>query len=34
MRTATTAANPFALMMDPAHVRQMIDKSEQLSKLS
>jgi hypothetical protein len=34
MRTAATAANPFALMMDPAGVRQMIDQSEQLSKLS
>lgn len=34
MRTATTAGNPFALMMDPAGVRQMIDRSEALSGLS
>jgi hypothetical protein len=34
MRTATTAVNPFALMMDPAGVRQMIDRSEALSRLS
>ncbi|HSV35423.1 MAG TPA: hypothetical protein VLI46_07690 [Ramlibacter sp.] len=34
MRTETTAANPFALMMDPAGVRQMIDRSEALSRLS
>jgi hypothetical protein len=34
MTTAASAANPFALMMDPAAVREMIDKSEQLSKLS
>ncbi len=34
MRTATTAVNPFALMMDPARVREMIDQSEQLKKLS
>ncbi|NPC58864.1 hypothetical protein [Caenimonas soli] len=34
MRTATTAGNPFALMMDPAGVRQMIDRSEALSRLS
>lgn len=34
MRTAPTAVNPFALIMDPGRVRQMIDKSEQLSKLS
>jgi hypothetical protein len=34
MTTAVSAANPFALMMDPAAVREMIDKSEQLSKLS
>ena len=33
MRTAA-AANPFALMMDPAGVRQMIDQSDQLAKLS
>jgi hypothetical protein len=34
MTTATTADNPFALMMDPAGVRQMIDRSEALSRLS
>ena len=34
MTTAALAANPFALMMDPEAVRDMIDKSEQLSKLS
>jgi hypothetical protein len=34
MRTATTAGNPFALMMDPAGVREMIDRSEELSRLS
>lgn len=34
MRTANTAVNPFALMMDPGGVRQMIDQSEQLKKLS
>jgi hypothetical protein len=34
MRTETTADNPFALMMDPAGVRQMIDRSEALSRLS
>jgi hypothetical protein len=34
MRTATTAGNPFALMMDPAGVREMIDRSEALSRLS
>ena len=34
MTTAALAANPFALMMDSAAVREMIDKSEQLSKLS
>lgn len=34
MTTAALAANPFALMMDPAAVRETIDKSEQLSKLS
>ncbi|MGV3573206.1 MAG: hypothetical protein ACO1PB_21645 [Ramlibacter sp.] len=28
------AANPFALMVDPAQVRQHIDRSEQLGKLS
>ena len=34
MRTATMAANPFALMTDPAGVRQMIDRSEALRRLS
>ncbi len=34
MRTATTAVNPFALMMDPAGVREMIDRSEALRRLS
>jgi hypothetical protein len=34
MRTAAVAGNPFALIMDPAAVRQMIDQSEQLSQLS
>jgi hypothetical protein len=34
MRTATTADNPFALMTDPGRVRQMIEKSEALSRLS
>jgi hypothetical protein len=34
MRTADTAGNPFALMMDPAGVREMIDRSEALSRLS
>ncbi len=34
MRAETMAGNPFALMMDPAGVRQMIDKSEALSRLS
>jgi hypothetical protein len=34
MRTETMVSNPFALMMDPGRVRQMIDKSEQLSQLS
>ncbi|MCM2251303.1 MAG: hypothetical protein NDJ19_02975 [Ramlibacter sp.] len=34
MRTATAAANPFALMTDPARVRQMIERSESLSRLS
>jgi hypothetical protein len=28
------AGNPFALIMDPGAVRQMIDQSEQLSQLS
>ena len=34
MRTETTVGNPFALMMDPVGVRQMIDRSEALSRLS
>jgi hypothetical protein len=34
MRAATVAGNPFALIMDPGAVRQMIDESEQLSQLS
>jgi hypothetical protein len=34
MRADTMAANPFELMMDPERVRQMIAKSESLSKLS
>ncbi len=34
MRTASTADNPFALMTDPGQVRQMIDQSESLSRLS
>ena len=33
MTTATTA-NPFALMTDPAAVREMIEKSEALGRLS
>ena len=33
MRTAT-AANPFALMTDPATVREAIEHSDQLSRLS
>ena len=34
MTTASLAANPFALMVDPASVRQKVDHSEQLSQLS
>ena len=34
MTTAATAVNPFALIMDPMGVRQMIEQSEGLSKLS
>ena len=34
MTTAALASNPFALMMDPEAVRESIEKSEQLSKLS
>ena len=32
--TTALAANPFALMVDPAEVKQYIDRSEELSKLS
>ena len=32
--TTAVASNPFALMVDPAEVRQHIDRSEQLSRLS
>lgn len=32
--TTTTMANPFALMTDPAAVREMIEKSEALGRLS
>ncbi|HZY15662.1 MAG TPA: hypothetical protein VFE74_03490 [Ramlibacter sp.] len=32
--TTAVAANPFALMVDPAEVRQHVDRSEQLSQLS
>ena len=32
--TTAMAANPFALMVDPAEVRELVDRSEQLSKLS
>lgn len=32
--TVAAAANPFALMVDPAEVRQIVDRSEQLSRLS
>ncbi len=35
MRTETTLANnPFALIMDPASVRALVDKSEALGRLS
>lgn len=34
MSTATMAANPFALMTDPGQVRQRVDSSEQLRRLS
>ena len=34
MEAATMAGNPFALIMDPGAVRQMIDQSEQLRQLS
>lgn len=34
MSTATMAANPFALIMDPGRVRQIVEQSVQLSSLS
>lgn len=34
MRTETAVGNPFALMTDPATVRQTIEQSESLSRLS
>ncbi len=34
MRAAIMAGNPFALMTDPGSVRQMIDQSESLRRLS
>lgn len=34
MTTATMAANPFALMTDPAAVREMVEQSETLRRLS
>jgi hypothetical protein len=35
MRTATAATdNPFELMTDPGRVRQMVEKSESLRRLS
>jgi hypothetical protein len=34
MTTQAVAANPFALMVDPAEVRAHIDRSEELGKLS
>lgn len=34
MRTAATVDNPFVLMTDPEAVRQVIDQSDQLRKLS
>jgi hypothetical protein len=32
--TTAVASNPFALMVDPAQVKQHIDRSEELGKLS
>ena len=32
--TQALAANPFALMVDPAQVKQHVESSEQLSRLS
>jgi hypothetical protein len=34
MQTEALANNPFALMMDPAAVREMVERSEALGKLS
>lgn len=34
MRTETAAGNPFALITDPGSIRQTIEKSESLSRLS
>jgi hypothetical protein len=34
MTTATTVDNPFELMMDPAAVRQRVERSEALGRLS
>lgn len=34
MRTETAVGNPFALMTEPGTVRQLIDQSESLSRLS
>jgi len=34
MRTETTAGNPFALITDPGSIRQMVEKSESLGRLS
>lgn len=34
MENVSAANNPFALMTDPASVRQVVEQSEQLSRLS
>ncbi len=34
MRTETAAGNPFALITDPGSIRQTIEKSESLGRLS
>jgi hypothetical protein len=34
MTTATAAANPFALMTDPGAVRETVERSEALRRLS
>jgi hypothetical protein len=34
METTTSAANPFALMLDPATVFAAIERSERLARLS